>query len=101
MQQLQKELQNRRKWTQNLQRFERQLRIKGDEVETTKGANVPLSHAVRLLKMIVAREAKAGERVGLFNLETIKQNEQGDTIIKIGCHEIALSEAMRVLGHLI
>jgi hypothetical protein len=68
------------------------LRINGDEVQTTGGASVPLTHALRLLRMIEHGTAKAGEPVGSFKLDEI----QGETI-KIGCHTIALDEARTVL----
>lgn len=68
------------------------LRIKGDEVETSDGASVPLDHALRLLKLIMAGKAREGERVGHYTLDKV-----GKKIIEIGCHQIELSEAKAVL----
>jgi len=74
------------------------LRVKGNKVETSRGADVPLDHAIRLLKMILKNEAKKGERVGLFTLGEVKDDPKGDKTICIGCHKILLSEAKKVLG---
>jgi hypothetical protein len=72
------------------------LRAVGDELQTSKGARVPLAHA----KLAVARIAKvraSGEawhrngseiRVGAFHIDSIETT--GD--VKAGCHEIAWSE---------
>lgn len=82
------------------------LRVKNNEVQTTGGASVPLSHALRLLTLIEKREARSGERIGHFTLndiENVKFVEDGkmpveDKIIRIGCHTILLSEAQNVLA---
>lgn len=73
------------------------IRVKGNKVETSRGADVPLDHALRLLRMILNNEAKNGERVGLFTMNEIKDNPAGDKTISIGCHNILLSEAKSVL----
>jgi hypothetical protein len=79
--------------TKELRNLPRQLiRVNGDTVQTSGGAEVPLSHALRLLKMVDRGTAKAGEPVGSFTLLAI----QGDNV-KIGCHTIAISEARAVL----
>lgn len=69
----------------------------GGVVQTSNSAEVPLSHAIRLLKMILKGEAAKGERVGLFTLDAIDDDPKGDKTIKIGCHKILLSEAVNVL----
>lgn len=80
--------------TQDLRNLKTQLiRVNGPEVQTSGGASVPLSHALRLLRMVDKGTAKAGESVGAFRLDAI----QGD-VVKIGCHTIAISEAREVLG---
>lgn len=84
-------------------RFEKEskyafLRVVENTVETSKGADVPLDHAIRLLKMILKNEAKKGERVGHFTLENIDDDPKGDKTINIGCHKILLSEAFDVLN---
>lgn len=73
------------------------LRVKENKVETSEGADVPLDHAIKLLKLILNKDAKKGDRVGLFTLETIKDDPKGDKTIIIGCHKILLSEAASVL----
>lgn len=66
-------------------------------VETSNRAEVPLSHAIRLLKMILKGDAIQGERVGLFTLDHVLDDPKGDKTVKIGCHKILLSEAINVL----
>lgn len=73
------------------------LRVRDKKVETSNRADVPLDHAVRLLKMILKNEAKSGERVGLFTLSKIDDEPKGDRTISIGCHKILLSEAIETL----
>jgi hypothetical protein len=70
-----------------------QLRIKDDTVETTGGASVPLSHALKLLRLIDAGKAKKGQRIGHYEFDSIAKG-----IVRIGCHEIDLSEARSVLS---
>lgn len=69
------------------------IRIKGEEVETSKGASVPLSHALRLFRKITSGVAKSGERIGHYTF-----NDMDLGTIHIGCHAIELSEARSVLS---
>ena len=71
------------------------LRVKGETIETSQGAIVPLSVAPELWRIIrIARagklnmEAVAGKRVGSFRLDDVR----ADGSVKIGCHDIAYSE---------
>ena len=73
------------------------LRVKNNIVQTSNGADVPLDHALRLLKMILKGNAKNGERVGLYTLGSVDDDLKGDKTIQIGCHKILLSEAVKVL----
>ena len=73
------------------------LRVKENVVYTSHGANVPLEHALRLLKMIERGQAKKGERVGYYNLECVSDINKEPVVITIGCHKILLSEAQEVL----
>lgn len=65
------------------------LRIRGDNVETSRGATVPLAHAVRLWRFMKAikqpweGDHNAPVRVGHFTLEYVKDN-----VAKIGCHKL-------------
>jgi hypothetical protein len=69
------------------------LRIVGETVETSKGAEVPLKHAIRLLRMIDKGTAKPGESVGSFELSEVRKD-----VVRIGCHTIDIDEARAVLG---
>jgi hypothetical protein len=59
------------------------LRIKGETVETTLGARVPLNEAVRLLAKIRAGAMVDGCRIGGFTVTRVTL----DTVV-IGCHVI-------------
>ena len=79
------------------------IRVRGDQVETSRGASVPLDHALRLLRLYESGKAKTGERIGhfTFNAALIDRNlGPNEIVLKIGCHTIALSEARAVLGAL-
>lgn len=71
------------------------IRVKGDYVETSRGASVPLSEAKELLSKIVRATAKTGDKVGSFNLDRVNGN-----VVTIGCHNIDLNEAKAVLNPL-
>lgn len=77
-------------------------RIKGDIVETSRGAFVPLAHACRLAK-IARRVISEGGRewapgtgpiVGHFRVTRIG----GDGSATIGCHEFDATEGMRLIA---
>lgn len=76
-------------------------RIKGDEVQTSRGASVPLAHAVRLMtiaRRIIAAggrkwENGEGPQVGGFRVNEIR----ADGSAVIGCHEFAAEESARML----
>lgn len=71
------------------------IRIKPSDstvVETNSGAEVPLRHALLLLKSTINKEVKQGDRVGHFKVDEIKQ----DTL-EIGCHTISIEQAKSVL----
>lgn len=69
------------------------LRVKGDMVQTSKGAEIPISHAKRLWPMIEAVRAgtdtfKPGTPLGVYKLSCINT----DGSIVVGCHNIQYSE---------
>lgn len=71
------------------------IRIKPNQpdiVETNQGAEVPLSHALRLLNLVLKNEVRQGERVGHFTVDSVKED-----ILKIGCHTISIKQASEVL----
>jgi len=66
-----------------------QCRVKGDEVQTTQGARVPLSDALAMVRLAKAcrasgKEYAAPDKVGSFRLN--KVSAAGD--LTIGCHFI-------------
>jgi hypothetical protein len=76
------------------------LRIKGDELQTSRGARVPLPHAVKAFRVIkrLRDKGQAYERnghtihLGHFALDAI--DAQGN--VRAGCHEVAWEEIARV-----
>ena len=69
------------------------LRVKGDVVQTSRGAEIPVSHAKRLWPMIEAVRTKTdtfkpGTPLGVYKLSRIN----ADGSIVVGCHDIAYSE---------
>ena len=69
------------------------IRVKGDTLQTSHGASVPLREAVMLYAAIKQGKSKTGDRVGHF-----KFNQATADIIRIGCHTFSMSEADLVLG---
>ena len=76
------------------------LRIAGDELQTSRGARVPLAHAVKAFR-IIKRLRDKGEsyqrnghtiHLGHFALDSV--DAQGN--VKAGCHEVAWEEIARV-----
>ena len=76
------------------------LRVKGEEVETSRGARVPVSHAKRLLRF-VRGVVKSGQEyvrnghtihVGHYPVDKIEANGT----LHAGCHVIGLDEIERV-----
>jgi len=76
------------------------LRIKGDEVETSMGAKVPVDHARRGLKLVraVRKAGRAYERnghtvhLGNYAIDRIEP----DGTLKAGCHVIGWPEIERI-----
>lgn len=69
------------------------LRIHGDKVQTTQGAEVKLEDAMELLRRMRAGENVKGFTVGDFTVDKLTKDK-----IIIGCHEIPLSEVNRVFA---
>lgn len=76
------------------------LRVKGDNLETSHGANVPLAHAIKAFPLIkLCREhgrpwARNGHtmRVGHYQIDSI--DTQGN--FRAGCHSIGWNEVERI-----
>lgn len=74
-------------------------RIKGDTVHTSRGASVPLDHALRLVRMARIVAARGGQSwadgsgpiVGHFRVNYIGS----DMSARIGCHDFTSEEALR------
>lgn len=69
------------------------IRVRGDQVETIRGAKVELRYALRLLKKIEQKEKVNGERIGYYTVDKLLSKGQ----IKIGCHVIDLKQAKQAL----
>lgn len=61
-------------------------------VETSRGAEVPLNEALKLLKRTLDKSVKIGHKVGHFKVDEIKN----DTL-EIGCHTISIKQASEIL----
>ncbi len=80
-------------------------RIRGDVVETSRGASVPLEHAARLVRIAqrVAQRGGAdwvpgtGPRVGHYQVQSIG----ADLSAVIGCHEFSAEESARIVADII
>lgn len=68
------------------------IRIKDDQVETSRGATVPVSHAMRLLMRVLNNSVKQNDKVGFFQVDKIE-----GSILTIGCHKIDIEQAKTVL----
>lgn len=82
------------------------LRVKDNEVETSRGAKVPFDVAVKMYRAIKNGVNVIGATIGNFTINDVYPNEtlsfgqsdsERDTVVQIGCHRILLSEAARVL----
>jgi hypothetical protein len=68
------------------------LRIRGEVVETSRGARVPLTDAREFLRRLQAGQVSAGDRIGPFEFSSIEGNT-----VRIGCHTLDLAEIRNVL----
>lgn len=76
------------------------MRINGDEIETTKGAKFPVSHAVKAFKVIRALKDKGqdwhknGKTIHLGHFEIDSVDALGN--VKAGCHFVEWDEIERL-----
>lgn len=70
------------------------IRVKGDNVETTRGASVPVRAAKLFIELLEAGRIKAGDRVGDFPFESY---DSKTGIITIGCHRFDMKQVREVL----
>ena len=66
------------------------LSADGAEVETSRGATVPVTHARRLYSKLVSGTLAGGDRAGHYAVNRVEESE-----VIIGCHRIARSEIER------
>ncbi len=87
------------------------LRVKDDQIQTSRGAEFPLSHALRAIPLVLRCVARAEGwqrndhtiALGHFQLDSIDANGN----VKAGCHEVSFTEiqaliaTLQSLGHAI
>lgn len=86
--------------------YPRIIRIKGDTVETSGRAEVPLKDALRLLKNILASKANQGDAIGGFKFQSTQHDGHPPSVnniktVTIGCHVIDFNQAKEVLSHVL
>lgn len=67
------------------------LRIKGDQMETTHGAYVPVKDAITLWHKIKAKEDVKGFKIGYYEVSGIHDGK-----LIVGCHRIPVREVSRM-----
>lgn len=67
------------------------LRVKGDEVQTTHGASVPVIEARKLYRAMKLGVDVSGQKIGYYTVTRVTERE-----LVIGCHTIPLSEVERI-----
>jgi hypothetical protein len=73
------------------------LRVRNGVVETSRGAEVPLADAIKLIALIKSGAAlPVGFKVGEFEVNSI----EADGSLKIGCHRISAAEVDRFVRSL-
>lgn len=79
------------------------LRVKGDEIETTKGARVPVEHAAKIWPLLKRLHDK-GEtyhanghslHLGHYTITSFERD-----ILTVGCHKIPFSEVSQIANQL-
>jgi hypothetical protein len=70
---------------------ETRLRIKGDTVQTSKGAEVPTIEARNLYRALKLERDIVGQRVGHFTVSHVDSE-----VVRIGCHTIPMFEVERI-----
>ena len=76
------------------------LRVKGDELQTTRGARVPLAHAVKAFRVLKRLHDKGqayqrnGHTIHLGHFALDSLDVAGN--VRAGCHEVAWEEIARV-----
>lgn len=79
------------------------LRIKGDEIETSRGAKIPVEHAIRaypILKRLHERDSSVdisahSIKLGHYSVNRVEKND-----LIVGCHKIPFSEIYSIANQL-
>lgn len=74
------------------------IRIVGDKVQTSRGAWVELAAAKTLYRALSTGRKVLGAEIGSYTVTGVEERQDGDKVIRIGCHRILLSEARSVLA---
>lgn len=69
------------------------VRVKDQVVQTSSGAEVPLSDALKLLSKLETGKLKKGEKIGSFEFTSCKNN-----VLTIGCHTFDLKNVKETLN---
>ncbi len=67
------------------------LRVKGDRVQTSQGAEISVKMALRLWDRIKARQSVQGFDFGPYKADGIQ-----DDVLTVGCHKVLLHEIKRI-----
>ena len=79
------------------------LRIKGDEIQTTRGARIPLDHAIKFWNLIKAWHEKGVAYVKdhhSIHLGNYVVNSFKNDVLTVGCHSIPYSEIENIAHQL-
>lgn len=76
------------------------LRVRGNQIETSRGASVPVNAALMLYdRLTTAPETVAGFAIGDFTVRDFI-GSNGDRVLRVGCHDIPFTEIERIRGQL-
>jgi hypothetical protein len=76
------------------------LRVKNEWIETSRGARVPIAAALALYDRLKSpTDPIEGFQVGEFTVRDC-YGTNGQTVLRVGCHEIPMSEIERIRGEL-
>lgn len=83
-------------YNQSFHRLPVALRLKGDIIETSHGAIMPLKEAVRLWNFVKERKVYVPTTYKIESYRGYQLNGISDGMVYIGCHTIAVSELERI-----
>ena len=82
------------------------LRLKGDVIQTSRGAEIPKEHAIKLWPLLSKLHAairgddvinlrENGRKLGVYTVDSLSRH-----ILQVGCHAIPYSEVLAVAKQL-